>query len=210
MLLIGCTQTAQETGTKYVCADGKTIVADIKLCPAVSATQPTIELTLEEELSVCSKMPSVQGGSLEDFCIIGIAAKHKDTSICEEVVRDQRLTCYTIVAETKSDPDTCKEAESQADQCYSQYATDKKDGEICGKITDVSFKDSCYNNLAGQLSDATLCEQIKNISTKDSCYFNMAMRLADTSYCSKITSESQKQNCLQNIQPKTSQPIPIK
>lgn len=199
LLLLGCVQqTAPET--KYVCADGKTIVTDITACPASAAVTAS---PYAAELAVCSGMPLYQGTSLEDLCIMGIAAKHKDTSLCLEVIRDQRLNCYAIVAGLKADPDTCSEAGAEADRCFEKYATDKKDGSVCNKITDVSGRDSCYNNLASQLSDPELCNKIKNISQKDGCYFNTAMRLGDSSYCDKIANESQKQNCTQNLAGRT-------
>lgn len=204
LVLLGCVQqTAPET--KYVCADGKTVVTDITACPAGAAAAPVSPYAAE--LAVCSGMPLYQSASLEDMCIMGIAAKHKDTSLCLEVIRDQRLNCYALVAELKNDPDTCSEAGTEADKCFEQYARDKKDGSVCNKISDVTGKDSCYNNLASQLRDPELCGKIKNVSQKDSCYFSMAMNLGDSSYCDKITNESQKQNCTQNLAGRTGHSI---
>ncbi|MDP2974452.1 MAG: hypothetical protein Q8N60_05355, partial [Candidatus Diapherotrites archaeon] len=121
LLLLGCIQqTTPET--KYVCADGKTTVTDITACPAV--TGGAAASPFAAELAVCSGMPLYQSASLEDLCIMGIAAKHKDTSLCLEVIRDQRLNCYALVAELKADPDTCNEAGNEADRCFQQYATD--------------------------------------------------------------------------------------
>ncbi len=204
LLLLGCVQqTAPET--KYVCADGKTIVTDVTACPAVAAVTPASPFAAE--LAVCSGMPLYQSTSLEDWCIMGIAAKHKDTSLCLEVIRDQRLNCYALVAELKADPDTCSESGTEADRCFQQYATDKKDDSVCDKISDASAKDSCYNSLASQLRDPELCGKIKNLSQKDSCYFSMAMSLGDTAYCDKISNESQKQNCTQNLANRTGIPM---
>jgi hypothetical protein len=213
VLFAGCAQEAPEGAVKYVCADGTTTVTDPKLCPSTVGTQVQVrELTIDEALSVCYGMPSTQNYSLEDICIVGVAAKYKNTAVCKKLGKDQRTACYAAVAEAKADPNTCLEADTYADQCFEQYARDKKDGAICDKITDVSYRDNCYRNLAGQLSDATLCEKIKNVSNKDSCYFDMAMRLSDTTYCNKITSESQKQNCQQNLQSRGGEimkPIPM-
>lgn len=213
LLLFGCTQPTtggEQTVTKYVCADGKTTVTDITTCPAVPGGTVK-ELTQEEkDLEVCSGMPELATGSLEDFCIMGIAGKYKNASICEEVARDQRTNCYTVVAEVKEDSGVCEEAGSEADRCYEQYATNNRDGSVCNKITNVSNKDNCYNNLANQLEDAELCDEIKSIGTKDSCYFNMATRFRDASYCNKITSADQKQNCTQQVQNMSGGGMPIK
>ncbi|MEW6295255.1 MAG: hypothetical protein AB1467_03075 [Candidatus Diapherotrites archaeon] len=127
-------------------------------------------------MSVCTGMPSAQGGSLEDLCIVGLAAKLKDTSLCKKVSKDVRLSCYALVAEVKGDPAVCKEAELSEDQCYNQYATDKR--------------------------DAVVCEKIKDVSNKDNCYLNMAQRFGDSTYWEKIVSSIQKQSCLDMMQNK--------
>lgn len=199
LLLAGCTQIVPEPTTKYVCSDGKTTVTDITTCPAPVTATPS--LTKEEELSACSGMPSVQTFVFEDLCIVGIAGKYQDTSLCRKVGRDQRILCYLTIAELKGDAGICGEAESTTiNQCYEQYARDKREGSACGKITDIGYRDSCYSNLANQLADAGLCEKIMNVGQKDGCYFSTAMRFGDSSYCDKITSSDQKQNCLQNLQ----------
>ncbi len=227
LLSLGCVQTPSErvTVTKYVCSDGRTTVADVSLCPVTTTTLQALT-PHEADLSVCSGMPSTQTISFEDACIIGVAGKYQDPSLCRKTGRDQRVLCYTIVAELKNDPDTCLEAEYQASQCYEQYARDKRDGSVCGKITDVkykdmcysnlanqlsdstlcdkitdvNYKDTCYSNLASQLSDSTLCDKIRNANQKDGCYSNMAMRFGDSSYCNKIINSDQKQMCIQNLQ----------
>lgn len=186
VFIIGCTQS-----TQYVCSDGRT-VTDKSQC-----ILPT--LTVDQELTTCSGMPSVQSHSFEDFCIMGLAGKHKDVNLCKEVSRDTRNTCFVLVAEVKNDPTICTQAEQQ-DQCYQQYATDKKDATVCDNIKDGSYKDSCYQNLASQLGDPKLCDKLVYADRKGSCYFDMAMKLRDTSYCDKITDSNQKQNCLQNLQ----------
>lgn len=189
--------------TKYVCPDGKT-VADSALCATGTAgagtTGTSVETAFESELEVCTGMPSTQTISFEDVCIIGLAGKHKDTSLCTRVVRDQRLTCYALVAEVKDDPEVCSEAEFQEDQCYEQYARDKREGSACSKIKTVSTKDSCYYSMASQLGDPTFCDSITYSEQKDRCYLDMAQRTRDSSYCNKITNSNQKQNCLQNMQ----------
>ena len=202
VLLAGCVQSVQPpaagTAVQYVCADGKTTVANIASCPATASTGRV--LTEEEKaLEVCSGMPTMQQGySLEDFCIIGVAGKYKNSALCSEASRDQRLACYAIVAELKLDPGACLEAGSMADQCYRQYASDKKDATVCDRITDISGRDSCYDNLVNQLADPALCEKISSVNTKDNCYSNIAMRLGDPTYCDKIANASMKQSCQQN------------
>ncbi len=198
IFLAGCTQQAPPI-TQYVCADGS-VVNEKALCPtALAQPSPAVSLTPEMELKVCAGMPAIQKGSYEDYCIMGLAGKRKDTSLCIEVSRDNRLQCYLLVAEVKNDPDVCLKAEFEADRCYQSYATDVRDGSICGKIKSVSERDSCYQNLASQLGDSALCDKITSAGQRDSCYSNLAMNLRDASYCNKITNSDQKQNCLSNI-----------
>lgn len=234
-VLFGCTKIlpGSEPETKYVCSDGKTVVADLASCPpapaaAPVAAPPAVVLTQEVEMAVCSGMPSLpsQGVALEDVCIIGLAAKHENTTLCRKVGRDQRMTCYVIVAELKNNPDICLEAESQASQCLEQYAREKNDGSVCGRITEVSYrnscyssmagklsdlsicekitdvnqKDSCYSQMANQLSDPALCEKMRNLNNKDNCYFDVARRFGDSSYCDMIASSDRKESCLQELQ----------
>jgi len=195
LLFFGCTAQQQlplEPSIQYVCPNGNT-VQNKSLCDS----QQTKQLSTEEELSVCSGMPLVQGASLENTCIIGIAAKHKDSSLCSKINQDQRVLCYALVAETKNDPKTCVDAGSSEDQCLDQYARDKKDVTACDSIKEIGYKDSCYYNLSNQLGDAALCDNIKVIDQKDSCYYGIAQRFRDTSYCEKITNATTKQNCQQ-------------
>ncbi len=206
VLMSGCTQQ-QPSGQviKYVCTDGS-VVADKSLCPVQAGVTETAKqpITLETELSVCSEMPSVQTAyqavSLEDICMMGIAGKHKNASLCRKVSSDQRKGCYTFVAEVANNADLCLDAGAQKDQCYDQYARDLRDVSVCDKISDISYKDSCYSGLASTLGDPTLCDKIRNVNQKDSCYWSMASRFSDSSYCQKIANSNQKQNCLQNMQ----------
>ncbi|MFH1224587.1 MAG: hypothetical protein V1676_02165 [Candidatus Diapherotrites archaeon] len=226
VFLFGCPQQVPSGGAAvmYVCADGST-VSDKAQCPMTAGAAPARQLTTDEELGVCSGMPVLQQGSFEDFCIIGVSAKHKDGSLCRKVSQDRRTMCYALVAEAKGDPNACADAEFLKEQCYQTYASDKKESSVCGKIADVSAKDSCYSSLANQLKDAALCDKMSDIAQrdscyssfsyqssdpalcdkiqtsyqKDSCYLNMAQRLRNSSYCEKITDGVQKQNCLQNI-----------
>ncbi len=184
--------------TQYVCSDG-TIVTDQTLCPTEAAEPDLLPLTLEQELEVCIGMPLLPQASLEDMCIIGIAAKHEDLSVCTKISRDQRPACYGVIGMVKSDPDICLEAAPEEDKCYEQYALNKRDGSICGKITNVGTKNNCYNNLANQLGDPTLCEGIQSLNQKDNCYLNMAHRFNDSSYCDSIIDGGQKEQCFREL-----------
>ena len=199
LLLLGCVQPA---ATQYVCSDG-TVVTDPALCPASGAAEAALPaLTLEQELEVCVGMPSMQQGSLEDMCVVGVAAKHGDTSLCRRISSDQRHGCYAIIATVKNDPSVCLEAGLKEDQCYEQYASIKRDSSVCARIKAVRYKDNCYNNLANQLGDASLCGEMQNLNQKDNCYMNMAHQFNDSSYCENITDSGQKQNCLNETQGK--------
>ncbi len=204
LFLFGCTTTLPQT--QYVCLDG-TVVTNASLCTAAAAPSAPVTpaatsapITLDTELEACSGMPELQGASLEELCISGLAAKHENVSLCKKLSYDGRRTCYLLLATVMNDADVCANAGADKDNCYQQYATNANDASVCDKITNVDNKDGCYANIASKSGDATLCDKIKSAGQKNSCYFNMAMRFRDTTYCDKITESGQKQNCLQNIQ----------
>ena len=210
LFLFGCTQIPNFTQeVKYVCADGTT-VNDKSLCAATtSQTAPSIPsqqervdetgLSLEQELSVCSGMPIHQNNSLEQACIMGLAAKHEDVSLCNKLFSEFRRQCYLLLVQVLNKADLCEEAGADKDYCYSEYARISKDASICAKVAEIYSKDSCYSNLASELMDDSLCDDIKIPNSKDNCYSNIASRLQDTSYCDKISNATTKQNCQDNI-----------
>ena len=153
----------------------------------------------EVELEVCAGMPQVGEAPLDSYCYIGLAAKYKDTSLCQKMSSDVRRTCYGIIAQASNNAAVCEEAGSYKDNCYVEYARNAKDDSVCEKIIDVNQKDSCYMDAANRLADASFCEKIKVVTSKDGCYFNIAMRLQDKAYCDKI-SGVQKEDCLRNFQ----------
>ncbi len=207
VLSFGCIQ--QPSGPQYVCADGRTIVSSISLCPTAAAATPAPAaaaptaapvIALETELEVCSGMPEMQGNSLEELCVSGLAAKRADASLCKKLSYDGKRTCYLLVAQVTGNASVCAEAGAEKSNCYSEYAANANDASICEKITEIGGKDNCYSKLAMSLGDSALCEKIKSVSQKNGCYFDMAMRLQDTAYCNKIMESSQQENCLQNLQ----------
>lgn len=203
LLLFGCIAqpgTANQSNAtsveqiKYVCPNGNVVTAP-QLCPSTTVKN----LTSEEQLSVCVGMPEIQSGSLEDLCIEGLAAKNKNPSLCQEVSKDIRPSCYAIVAAAKNDMNVCADAGTSKDKCYSEYAKNKQDIAACDKITDVNNKDYCYYDIFNIVGDPTICDKMMNAGQKNGCYWNAAMRFQDTSYCNKITQSDQKQNCLQQL-----------
>jgi hypothetical protein len=209
LFLFGCTQQAPQV--QYICSDGKTVVADLSLCPAATASPtpatqaaatPTVTpaISLETELEVCLGMPTTQQTSFEEDCISGLAAKHNDATLCKKLSYEGKRTCYLLVAITANNVSVCEEAGKEKDNCYQQYASNANNASACDKITEINNRDSCYSSIASRLGDATLCDKIRSIGQKNSCYFGIAMNLRDSAYCNKITEDSQKQNCLQNLQ----------
>ena len=152
------------------------------------------------ELEVCAGMPQVGEVPLDSFCYIGLAAKYKDTALCQKMISDVRKSCYTVIAQVSSNPAICEEAGSNKDNCYVEYARNAKDVSACEKIVDVYQKDNCYLDAANRLADASFCEKTKVVTSKDNCYQNMAMRLQDKTYCDKINSVPIKQTCIQDLE----------
>ena len=207
VLSFGCVQ--QPPAPQYVCADGRTIVSSISLCPTAAAATPSPTaaaptaapaISLETALDVCSGMPEMQGTSIEEICVSGLAAKRADASLCKKLSYDGKRTCYQLVAKVTNNASVCAEAGAEKNNCYSEFASSASDASICEKITELDGKDGCYSKLASSLGDSALCEKIRSAGQKNGCYFDMAMRLQDTAFCNKISDGSQKTNCLQNLQ----------
>lgn len=214
LFLFGCTAQQPAAGNetqviKYVCANGQ-VVTETALCPNITTggAAQARELTKEEQLSVCTGMPESQQGSLEDMCVIGLAAKIKDASLCQELSRDSRPGCYALVASAKNDVNVCAEAGTYKDRCYEEYARISQDASACDKISDINSKGNCYYNLFNVLGDPALCDKIASVGTKDSCYWSAAMRTGDSTYCNKITNANQKENCNQNLASQGGQSVP--
>ena len=178
-----------------------------QVAPQPSQQAPTGKpvITRDVELEVCAGMPQVGEIPLEAFCMIGLAAKYKDVSMCNKFISDVRKSCYAIIAQVSKNPAMCDEAGSYKDACYEEYARTTKDPAACDKITDIYQKDNCYSNAASTLADGSYCEKIKVVTNKDNCYLNIAMRLQDKTYCDKIAG-AQKEDCLRNLQ----QAYPVK
>lgn len=169
---------------------------------APTTTQPTTGksgISRDVELEVCAGMPQVGEVPLDSFCYIGLAAKYKDTALCQKMTSDVRRSCYNVIAIASNNPAICEEAGSNKDQCYSEYSRQAKDASACEKIVDVYQKDSCYSNAANTLADASYCDKVRVVPNKDNCYQNMAMRLQDKSFCDKITTANIKDSCNQNL-----------
>ena len=156
-------------------------------------------ITREIELEVCAGMPQVGEVPLDSFCYIGLAAKHKDTALCQKMTSDVRKSCYTVIAQASNNPALCEEAGTNKDQCYSEYARQTKDVSACEKIVDVYQKDNCYSDAANTLADASYCDKVRVVPNKDNCYQNMAMRLQDETFCDKIATSNIKDSCQQNL-----------
>ena len=156
-------------------------------------------ITREVELEVCAGMPQVGEAPLDAYCYIGLAAKYKDTSICQKMSSDVRRGCYGIIAQASNNAAVCEEAGAYKDNCYAEYARNAKDASACEKVADVNQKDSCYMDAANRLADASFCEKMKIVPNKDNCYQNMAMRLQDKAFCDKITAQNIKDSCTEEI-----------
>ena len=170
-----------------------------------TVTQPSTPagksgITREMELEVCAGMPQVGEVPLDSFCYIGLAAKHKDTALCQKMTSDIRKSCYTVIAQASNNPAICEEAGSYKNSCYREYARNMKDVSVCDKITDVYEKDNCYSDAANTLADGSYCDKIKVVPNKDNCYHNIAMRLQDKTFCDKISTQNIKDSCRQNLE----------
>jgi hypothetical protein len=120
-------------------------------------------------------------------------------SLSEEQKREGLQTCLTNQAIDESNPLLCQKITSP-DNCYSRYASEKKDSTICAYLIEQN-QYSCYYNLAKKTGDATICNDIPNGSIFDasSCKFNVNMFVevlkGNINYCESITIDWRKDYC---------------
>jgi hypothetical protein len=120
----------------------------------------------------CQIMQSEVGvnGDWKDVCYRNLAAKKKDTSLCNYVRENEdiRSLCYEQVAESSLNSDICNMASSQSRRgtCYMNLAGSLKRPELCQKAEE--YTDSCYVLIAGTLRDSMYCNNV-SVARKDEC-----------------------------------------
>lgn len=83
---------------------------------------------------------------VKNECILSVAIKKGDASICEKKVEEAvRENCYKGVAITKKDPNLCEKINNieNRDWCYAGVAIRTKKLDICEKISNQDIKKFC-------------------------------------------------------------------
>lgn len=115
-----------------------------------------------QNLSICYEF----NNNLDrDGCIFDVLSEQKNYGLC-----DQLNEYFTI-------------------SCYSNYAAQKADVEICKDYLAGAFVEECIKNVAVSNSDPSICSTISDNNLKNLCYYELVLnnKITDTSLCNMMT-----------------------
>ncbi|MFA6077076.1 MAG: hypothetical protein WC735_03295 [Candidatus Paceibacterota bacterium] len=130
----------------------------------------------KEDLNACNGLPEFDN----QVCIMGIAVKIKDLSLCKTLKSDDyRFSCET--------------------QIQKKSAIESGDEQACENIVGLSSKDLCYVGIAIKKGDAGICEKVVAQVYITSCYMQIAKNKNDSQICNLIKSEPDKEYCFKEF-----------
>lgn len=147
---------------------------------------------------------------------------------CSDGDNNRKDSCLMQLAYKTKDPSVCEDVSSQSskDSCYSSYAIRTNDSNICPKVSEQERRNNCYLTIAKKTGDENLCKEIKGtnivgigydsrclyeiasihqkpyvcdmITDAAGCYVNVAS-VDNPEICEKITDQHYKDECYMNI-----------
>jgi hypothetical protein len=139
---------------------------------------------LKQAYSVCALIDDIER---QNLCF---ALERNNYSECKSTL------CLYNYAKNKSNEKACLEIESPKDR-FSCLAVVKKEQEYCENLEYQSERDFCFKNYSIERKDDQVCEKITNetIYSKD-CYSFFALYYNKTYFCEKISKQADKYECL--------------
>ncbi len=195
-LLAGCSSLmsskTQTPTTQYICSDGKTIVNDASMCPAI-----------DTELVNCDKAAQTTdytGNSQRNVCYFDLAVQRGNVSLCKNVYTTDSYSsvsaakCGAEIAVAKNDPTICNDLGIiGSSDCYYEVAKQAGDPNICLQITSSQKRDDCISNYVSydytSISDWSICDKMSPNRASD-CYYDAATSTQNPSYCDKMGANS--------------------
>ncbi|MBU0979860.1 MAG: hypothetical protein KJ709_03570 [Nanoarchaeota archaeon] len=161
--------------------------------------------------------------AFKDECVIRIAERSNQTSICEEHLESEsRDFCYAAIAYRRRDIYLCDElivSEDVKDFC--RLKLDRYNPDWCSDETNMyliehhaaaNWQDHCYDDAAKNRHDEEICRYIMNEPSRercitfitdpislceiDDCYYNLAQSTGNDSICLEIDDEEKRISCL--------------
>ncbi len=135
-------------------------------------------------------------------CIIRIANKTENHSICGQIAGIDNMICVKHNAILQENPGLCSEItdKSISNDCLSQMGVFYEKYTYCNIIKDLDARDNCILNLAKKISNLGFCEMIlNNTLTKDECIRQVAYNKGYYKDCNNINNEDIRQKCYREI-----------
>ncbi|MBI4210246.1 MAG: hypothetical protein HY544_01935 [Candidatus Diapherotrites archaeon] len=127
---------------------------------------------LNQDPSLCENMEYYH-----DSCYEKIAIETNNQQLCGKIRNDSAITqsrCFSEIALNTKNEEICGNiiVEGVKNGCYTQVAIAKADSAICAKIGNA---DDCYSQYGSQKRASEACEKIKDPEKKKLCSYNAAL-----------------------------------
>jgi len=145
---------------------------------------------------------NILSGRFKDDCLLEVAIKSLDNSICKNITYyDTKKECIINISLISKDPFVCDDLGSHDSrgQCKLEIAIATKDIQICEMISNQFSRVDCITNVAIAKNDLALCDTFEDGLNKEvwvhSCYRNFATTTLNESLCALVD----EQECINEI-----------
>jgi len=116
---------------------------------------------------------------------------------------DQIAKIFTKIAITTNNDFFCSAASGRKDTCYLEFARNKKDPMVCGKMVEYW---KCYSDIAKLTKDEAICGKIGSTSGESNknmwasaCYYSVAQIKKDETICENIGNSNLRYICYDRV-----------
>ncbi len=152
----------------------------------------------KKDPELCAKMGS--SGYLDTYCYMKIAPMFGDTSLCKKVDEFYKPQCIQGIASKHQDPTICEQVtdlfyrKSCYEFAYNYMGEQTGNIEYCKKAGEKSTTSRCYNSVAIKNNNIKLCDYI-NTQSVGLCYVDYAVAKKDCSLLPNSVTLEMKKGC---------------
>jgi hypothetical protein len=165
---------------------------------SISANCVGMVAVAAQNIDICDKIKDDARNWLR--CINSTAAAANNLDWCEkQTEREERDTCYSIVAKDNNNIDACDRIEYDEDHeaCIRGIARRTRDESLCSGLRERGQSDYCYDEVAQAKNDVTICDKVENEYSRSFCYANIAAKNGNMDLClSMNVNDSSRADCL--------------
>jgi len=184
---------------------------DASLCNEISTLirKDSCVLSIISEGSSFESCGAISNQFLKDQCIFMNANKHKNISLCNEIISqtDMKEACLAASVKVVADLTICQGLTIKVHKlnCISNLANILGEITICDNLGDTPIDDdrnNCRARFAGSFTNPEQCEALASEtaydkSLSDNCYHSIALKSKNISLCYKMADGYQKTaNCI--------------